>query len=89
MIMLLAARASRAWWVLWKPFWTWTPLVLAVRVQLAVILLALMPAVIRVDPRSGSVLSVISSGLVVYGVYAQLRRKARLRRFTPWDDRRN
>jgi hypothetical protein len=89
MIIMLAARASRAWWVLWKPFWTWTPLVLAVRIQLAVVVLALVPALVRADPRSGSELSVIASGLVVYGVVAQLRRKYRLRRFTPWEDRRN
>lgn len=79
----LAAQASRGWWVLWRPFWPWWPLVLAARVQLAVILLAVIPLVIRVDKAAVPVFSLLSSGLVVYGVYAQLMRKHRLRRFTP------
>ena len=86
-MIMLAARVSRAWWTLWRPFWPWIPLVLAARVQLAIILLAMLPLVIREDPRSGSALSVVYIALGVYGAVAQLLRRFRLRRFVPWDDK--
>lgn len=81
----LAARASRRWWVMWRPAWHVWPLILSARIQLAVVFIAIIPLIVRETDEVGSILSILSCCLIAYGGLSQLRRSWRMKRFQPWE----